>query len=75
MCTQIRPPIIWAVLSGFTLFDQDASKMFQQTTKADNNFVIAAKELKKVGVVYLLPTNNKMLLSACTCRSICFYTG
>ena len=47
MCTQIRPPIIWAVLSGSTLFDQDASKTFQQTTKADNNFVIAAKELKK----------------------------
>ena len=28
-----------------------------------------------MGVVYLLPTNNKMLLSAYTCRSICFYTG
>ena len=63
-----------AVLSGSTLFDQDASKTFQQTTKADNIFVIAAKE-SKVGVVYILPTNNKMLLSACTCRSICFYTG
>ena len=47
MCTQIRPSIIWAVLSGSTLFDQDASKTFQQTTKADNIFVIAAKELKK----------------------------
>ena len=47
MCTQIRPPIIRAVLSGSTLFDQDASKTFQQTTKADNIFVIAAKELKK----------------------------
>ena len=47
MCTQIRPPIIWAVLSGSTLSDQDASKTFQQTTKADNIFVIAAKELKK----------------------------
>ena len=74
MFTQIRPPIIWAVLSGSTLFDQDASKTFQQTTKADNTFVIAAKDLK-VDVVYLLPTNNKILLSACTCRSICFYTG
>ena len=47
MCTQIRPPIIWTVLSGSTLFDQDASKTFQQTKKADNNFVIDAKELKK----------------------------
>ena len=47
MCTQIRPLIIWAVLSGPTLFDQDAFKTFQQMTKADNNFVIAAKELKK----------------------------
>ena len=46
MCTQIRPPIIWAVLSGSTLFDQDDSKTFQQTTKADNIFVIAAKDLK-----------------------------
>ena len=46
MCTQIRPPIIWAVLSESTLFDQDASETFQQTTKADNIFVIAAKELK-----------------------------
>ena len=59
MCTQIRLPIIWAVLYGSTLFDQDASKTFQQTTKANNIFVIAAKELKKVGVVYLLPTNKK----------------
>ena len=47
MCTQIRPPIIWAVLSGPALFDKDASKTFQQTTKADNIFVIAVKELKK----------------------------
>ena len=74
MCTQIRPPIIWAVLSGSTLFDQDASKTFQQTTKADNIFVIAAKELKS-WCSLLFPTNNKMLLSACTCRSIFFYTG
>ena len=44
MCTQMRPPVIWAVLSGPTLFDQDASKTFQQTTKADKIFVIAAKE-------------------------------
>ena len=27
---------VGAVLSGFTLFDQEASKTFQQTTKADN---------------------------------------
>ena len=47
MCTQIRLPIIWAVLPGPTRFDQDASKTFQQTTKAENIFVIAAKELKK----------------------------
>ena len=47
MCTQIRPPIIWAVLSGSTLFDQDAPKTFQQTTKADI-FVIVAKEFKKL---------------------------
>ena len=46
MCTQIRPPIIWAVSFGSTLFDQDAFKTFQQTAKADNIFVIAAKELK-----------------------------
>ena len=55
----------WAVLSGSTLFDQDASKTFQQTTKADNIFVIAADcglRVKKVGVIYLLPTNNKNVI-------------